>query len=164
MPRLVGTIRYQGAPHQKLKHIKPFLIEALEKALLLWWRKFFGKRFTVAGQAQYRLRKRTQKYQERKQARFGHQRPLEYSGRMKREMTRAYRMNVRSPKKAKITMTAPAYVNYRVQRRAGAPIDKRHELIRTVKPEITKMAKLIEKIMAGKLGAADGPVQKERFG
>ena len=67
---------------------QPILAEAFKHAGQFWHRNILPKHFTVAGAQEYGYRERTKGYLEKKMHMFGHQRPLVFTGDMKREVTR----------------------------------------------------------------------------
>lgn len=157
-------VREQGSPRQKLAKLKPYFIESMKQVLTWWKSERFPRRFSESAYQEYRLPQRTKTYRKAKRRKYGHDRPLEYTGRMMREMKQSHRLAVRSHRKGKLVMTAPIYVNYKRTTKGGRVINKRDELTKLLKKEIRMMEKGYEKLMADRLNDDGGPVLTERIG
>lgn len=83
-----------------------------------WHNEVLPKHFTAAGAREHGATKRSQAYEARKRARFGHNRPLVYTGRLEEQAKRAPRIDVkgrgRSPtKRVSIKLRGPRYLRTR---------------------------------------------------
>jgi len=101
------TITRKGTgfkPRQWRQMIK----SAWRKAGEYWHGDILERHFTIAAMREYHYAKRTRRYMIRKAQTFGHQRPLEFSGDLKREVMRTRDIRPDS-KGAKIVLRVPAY-------------------------------------------------------
>lgn len=84
----------------------------------MWVANFRAKHFTAAGAAEYKYARRTAKYEADKQRRFGHTRPLEYTGESRQRTTNAAASS--TSRRGTVRMNAPA-LNFRNPKGAANP-------------------------------------------
>lgn len=84
----------------------------------MWVAAFREKHFTAAGAAEYRYARRTAKYEADKQRRFGHTRPLEYTGESRRRTANATTSS--TSRRGVVRMNAPA-LNFQNPKGAAKP-------------------------------------------
>ena len=115
------TIEEIGAtPGIAKKHLKRIIKREMIFILKRWQTKTLPKHFAESARYRYRnvsggYRKRTQKHTVRKFKKFGHKRPLEFTGQLKREILRTQIRVTGSllskKKRVKGTLSGPPYMN-----------------------------------------------------
>ena len=132
---LRGHIRYKGAPDVLLKELRPIIKQTLQDMCTHWHQNDMPRHFTDSGRRLYGYRKRTDTYLKRKRRKYGHQRPLEWSGDTKRQAQRARPSGTH--RRARVSMSLPWYTLK--QFRGQATIAD--ELTKLTKNEIQTMAR-----------------------
>lgn len=139
-------------------------MEGLRETLEFWHEEILEKHFKESAYSRYKYTARARSYVKRKRKRLGHNRPLVYSGNTRRQLMRARRLNVRSAKKAKLIMTAPAHVNYRTTRRSSArSIDKKAEITALIGKEMKKLEKTMDRVVGELLKQPGNITETERM-
>lgn len=82
----------------------------------VWHTRILPKHFTEEGAAEYGYEQRSRKYTARKLRKFGHQRPLEYSGNLKRQVLRLRDVRARAANSnreggVRVALTGPSYLS-----------------------------------------------------
>lgn len=88
-----GTIQYQASPDMVAREFRPIVKAANFNVIHSWHSGFLPRHFTAGAVATYGYRKRTKAYQIRKARVKRHQRPLEWSGTLRRNATRQIRVS-----------------------------------------------------------------------
>ena len=96
-------IEYTSPPDVLKKHLRPVVKEVLKETVDFWHTQILPGHFTRRGERKYRYRRRTREYMDRKKARRGHNRPLEFTGDLKRAALRQARISGTS-RSARVTM------------------------------------------------------------
>lgn len=106
-----------------------------------WHEKIRPLHFTVAGAKKYRYKRRTLKYRKAKLAKFGHNKPLVWSGESRR--LTANRNVTSTSRGMRVKMGQAKALNFRRRRKfTGVTINMRDELLRTRADERRQMAKV----------------------
>lgn len=141
-----AVLKYEG-PTPKIATRKKNEIykEGFVAALTIWHAKFSDKHFTNAGATEYRYtprsgergskRKFKGSYSARKLKKFGHTRPLEFSGESRRRVRASQKIKATS-KGGRCILSAPA-LNFRNPK---SPINMREEVTRVSPRERTELA------------------------
>lgn len=87
-----GSIHYIGSPRAMARGMPRIVQESMKEAAALWHRQDLPKHFEEGASSRYGYKARDQKYRRRKQRKKGHGRPLEWSGELKRAVTRMARI------------------------------------------------------------------------
>jgi len=135
-----------NAPEEIAKKHGALFAEALQDACEFWHDNILPRHFQLDARRKYSYQARTAPYMRYKARRFGHQRPLELTGDLRRQTTGAVTLR-KSKGQATAAMRAPKYL---YQYRPGAP-NKAAELVATVTAEIGEMAKVISASVQEKL-------------
>ena len=141
-----GYITYKGDPETLARDLRVDVKSALQEIVEKWHDDTLQVHFTDTGRRKYRYRSRTQKYRRRKLKTKGHCNPLVYSGDLKRDATRRFRVSGTS-KSARITMTVPWYATKRFHRFSTYA----DEMTRVAQDEVDKMAKITQVIIVDKI-------------
>lgn len=159
MPRMSTIVSFNGAPSQKIREIRSDSKGAMVSVLKFWWINFFPRRFQQGAAERYKFTRRTEAYRKRKRRKFGHTKPLVYTGRMERELKRSYRIMVNSSNRGRIIMQGPRYLYVNYNRKSSKPIRKREELVKLLKQELIQLGKVMQKSMLRRLNSYSGPVE-----
>lgn len=128
MSRLIKIERKGPTPGVARKRHNRIAKVVWADVAIVWGEVMRPKHFTEAAVSEYRYRKLSKQYEDRKQRYFGHRRPMVYTGETEQ---RTANYQVRSTSKgATVSMNAPA-LNY--SRRA-------HQLKKITKPEANTLA------------------------
>lgn len=156
-------IQYKGAIPSELakRELNAILRAGYHQLGVYWVANFRAKHFTNAGATEYGYTPRKGErgsgrawkgsYTARKLKKFGHTRPLEWSGRSK-ERTRAARVQAYSANKksrVEIRMNATA-LNFKAK---GSTINMRDEMTRLSKQENTILTRLLGRYLSGRFKA-----------
>lgn len=142
---------------------KPIIKEAWEAGARFWYERFLPKHFTRSGAAQYYYAPRTKNYMITKARKHGHQDPLVFTGRLKREVTSFF--DVRSTARgAKVVLHGPRYL-YQYRKRLNDP-DKAAELTRIIASEARAIEGAIDKFIQRRVDVLDrkGGFKEVRMG
>jgi hypothetical protein len=130
----------------------PIIRAAWDRAGRLWHKKILGKHFTVAGAAEYNYMPRTRAYQIRKAKKFGHQRPLVFSGEAERMAHQV--LDLRATQKgAKVVLHLPTHF-YQYRKDLKQP-DKGLELRTVSDPDAMVLGNEIDKGLQERIDEAD---------
>lgn len=122
---------------------------AVGKAIRYWHSRFLPRHFRAGAFGRYGYGRRTTKYQERKERRFGHRRPLVRTGLTQDQATRW--IYVRGTSKMMTgRMTVPWYIG--IGRKGRGP-DLRKELLTTTREEGAFLRTLIDRHINRAIGA-----------
>lgn len=116
---------------------KEIIKESWNSAGILWHKNLLNKHFTQKGAAEYRYQKRSWRYTKRKQKKFGHRKPLVYTGELKRHVKRVEDVRANS-KGARVVLHGPRYL-YQYRKDLNAP-DKAFELQQISKADAAALA------------------------
>lgn len=103
-----GTVVIEGSPKGMVKQFRQFVKEGLFWLIQNWHRETLIRHFKPEAKQRYKYEPRSIKYLRYKAKKRPMAGPLEFSGRSKRELTRAVRVSG-TAKKAKGAMSAPRY-------------------------------------------------------
>ena len=87
-----GRMVYIGSPKAMKRGMPKVVQESMKAAGALWHRQDLPRHFDSTASNRYGYKARTSKYLTRKRRVKGHNRPLEYSGELKRAVTRMARI------------------------------------------------------------------------
>lgn len=143
----------------KLTYRKPklfigkFLRREVQKALGLvgmeWHQKTLPKHFDLGAVGRYRYQKRGEKHQAAKLRKFGHSRPLVFTGALAAQVMRMGRVTA-TGKGVRIVMKGPKYLYQR--RKDYKQPDKAAELTATTQPELRAIAQSLHARLKRSLG------------
>ena len=146
MPTLHVTVTERGGPEATVKELIGSLNAGIAAGIEWWHREIFPKHFKVGAVRQYVYRKRSKSHMLRKARRFHHQRPLVWTGRLEREMTRYLRVDTLKTKaRGRGKMHGPGYKNLYAS-----------ELTETRPDESKRIAKIIDRVSTQQLKALRG--------
>lgn len=147
-----GVIQYRGSPEATKKELRAAVKPELARVVQWWHSKILPGHFLIAAEGKYRYRRRSASYLRQKVKRFGHRRPLEYTGDMKRQVTSMARITSTS-KGAKVNMTGPRYL-YMYRKDLKQP-DKAAELTAITASEVDKLAQILDRRLTRRLNSVD---------
>lgn len=147
----MGLFAVKGPPAQVAKALRAAKKRALETAAGYWHTAMFPGHFSLRAAALYHYQPRKAQTMREKAARFHHQRPLEKTGRLKRQTLRAVRL-AGSAARVRVTLMGPPYLRMR-RRDQGAP-DMAAELTAVTRDEETGLGRILARHMTHKLRAA----------
>lgn len=130
-----------------------------------WHEEILPRHFTHAGAREYSYQKRTRAYEVRKVKRYGHSRPLEYSGDLKRAVLRSREVrtvgdNSKRAGAVRIKLRGPRYL-FQYRKDAKQP-DKARELSAVSPKDGDRIAKHMDGILTRELDGR-GPSQEIRL-
>ena len=143
-----SVLTFVGSPEATRKEMRKAVKPELAETLVEWHEKFLPVHFTVRGHFAYRYQMRDARYVKIKRRKLGHNRPLVWSGRMERMLTRMLRISG-TAKRATGRMTGPKYL-YQYRKDLGQP-DKHDEVTRTTPGELLKLAKSFDERITSRL-------------
>ena len=143
-----GTVIYKRPKAFSRKFIRSEVKAALGVEGLNWHRHTLRRHFEESAAAIYRYQKRSPKHIAEKLRRFGHRRPLVFSGAMSAQITRMARI-VPSSKGVRVNMTGPRYLY--MKRRDQKQPDKAAEITATTKSEERTIARSLHKSLSKRL-------------
>lgn len=127
-----GSVTYRRPRGLSRRHLRADIKEALREVGREWHHQTLPRHFVDGASSRYRMRPRSAAHQERKLHRFGHQRPLVFSGAMAAELKRIAEIKPTS-KGVRVKMRGPKYL-YRYRKDSKQP-DKAKEVTATTKAE-----------------------------
>lgn len=130
-----GTITYTGMDALKPQELRRAVKQQLQAVADAWHSNILPRHFKRGAKQRYGYQERKASYNKRKEKRYGHRRPLEYTGQLKRQVLRKARISGTS-KRATVSMDAPRYM---YQYKPGAP-DKAAEITAVTQDEAESMA------------------------
>jgi hypothetical protein len=146
-----GRMVYIGGPSAMKRGIGKIVKEALQDAGGLWHRRYLPMHFQPGAGNKYKYQPRTRAYLRHKQKRKGHRRPLEFSGDLKRELTRKAALSGSSKRVRVVMDTGPAwYATRKWVTRTSMP-DMPSEITQTTNAEVKKLARIAEVVTARRL-------------
>lgn len=132
--------------------------EAWQAAGEAWHREVLPKKFTAQGAREYRYKRRSRRYEVRKERQFGHRRPLVYTGELER-MARRYRDirrvtgdTSRRRGGVSIVIRGPRHL-YPYRKSLNQP-DKAAELRAVSAEDARRMARILDEVITAKLNAS----------
>jgi len=135
-------IDWSGYPEAKISHLRRGTKRGLEKAVLHWHRTYAKRHFWPSAKARYNYKDRSAAYERRKRRRFGHNKPLVWSGKSRDQILSHIRVTTtvtREKRRAKGSLTAPRYF---WMTRAGHP-NKGNEALRVIPEEKSKLHQIV---------------------
>lgn len=145
-----GEVTYQKPAAFSRKHIRLAVKAALGDVGLRWHRNTLPGHFTPAAASRYRYRKRGEKHEAEKLRKFGHNRPLVFTGALAAQVMRLARVTS-TGKGVRIVMKGPRYLYQR--RKDYKQPDKAKELTATTKPELRAIARSTHQGLKRRLSA-----------
>lgn len=104
-------ITYSGLrPENANREMNKAVADSLSQAAGFWWRQYLPFHFEEFSGAKYGYKKRTKAYTKRKLNKYGHTKPLVYSGNFKMLATSHFVVGKKSINEATIKIKAPNYV------------------------------------------------------
>ena len=143
-----GVIQYRGSPTETKKEFHRAVKTEFAHVGQYWHERMLADHFKIAAEKKYYYQPRKASYIRRKAKRFGHRRPLEFTGDMKRQVTRMARITSTS-KGARVAMTGPRYL-YMYRKDLNQP-DKAAELTFVTNEEINKLAQILDRRMTTRI-------------
>jgi len=108
-----------------------------------WHKQILPRHFELPAKTEYNYQPRSARHMRRKARLYGHQRPLEYTGEMKRKVMRVRDVRVlQSGKAAKVVLWGPAHL-YAYRKDYGQP-DKAEELRRISARDAQELARVMD--------------------
>ena len=146
-----GHVVYIGGPRAMKRGLPKIVKQALSEAGGLWHRRYLPMHFHAGAGNRYKYAPRTRKYLRRKQRLKGHRRPLEFSGDLKRELTRKATLSGTS-KRVRVVMDPGRawYATRKWTSRTTMP-DMPTEITATTRREEQKIARVVEVLTARRL-------------
>jgi hypothetical protein len=141
------------------KAFKEARTKAMKAVCDFWFQEIRPRHFTESAKSRYQYHARTKKYEERKFKRFGHTRPLVYTGTMERVLAQSVTIKA-SSKRGEIQMAQTAdnwlkgYISFRGKNGTGP--DKWLELQRIPPDEQNELAAIAAKILREAIKNAKG--------
>jgi hypothetical protein len=130
-----GSITYTGMEGIKRSELRRAVKKELQHQVDDWHSNILPRHFQRGAAGRYKYQERSRKYNRRKSRKYGHTRPLELTGDLKRRVLRRATITGTS-KRATATMDAPRYLyKYKPEQP-----DKAAELTAVTQEEATKMA------------------------
>jgi len=150
---LKGRMIIIGGPKAMKRGMAPIVKEALQEAGASWHMNELPRHFRVGAGSRYGYQPRTRKYQSYKRFKRGHQRPLEFTGDLKREVTRRAAISGTSKRVRVVMDTGRAWYATRNWKTRGTMPDMPTELTATTKAEEKRVARIAERLIERKLNA-----------
>lgn len=150
MPVLRTTIIEQGGPRTLLRIASGIFRDAAVEAGRLWFQTILPRHFTVEGGRAYGYQKRTAKYMRRKARKYGHQKPLVFSGNMQREIQSVERVD-RTGKGSIVKLYGPRY--FYAFRKDYGQADKAREVTTVTVAEETALGNFMARVSAQQMQA-----------
>lgn len=140
--RSVGRWTFLNPP-EAIARVTPRAMKAAWKRVGVYWhRKMMPRHFDAGAGNVYKYQPRSNDYMRRKQRRWGHRRPLWWTGAMKQKVSAAPRVTS-TAKYAKVALRGPRYL-YMYRRDYNQP-DKAAELTRTIQREQAELRDILER-------------------
>lgn len=129
------------------------LTKAWEQAGAFWHRAILPKHFQFSAYAEYGYQKRNVRYEIRKAKRYGHRRPLVFSGNLERAARRIRDVRANA-KGARVVIHGPKYL-YAYRKDFKQP-DKARELQAVSERDARALAEVLDRSLERSLGRARG--------
>lgn len=158
--RFRTTLTWRRSPRGMAKAFAAARPKAMNALAWHWWKNILPKHFDAGAESRYRYKPRTPKYLERKLKKFGHQRPLVFTGAMERALLRSAEIRVTSKRATiKLASTAPnwlkGYISFRGKRGTGP--DKWLEIKRIPDSDANELLAVANAEMKKALNEAKAP-------
>ena len=147
-----GRMVYIGGPKAMKASLRPIVKEALQDMGALWHRRYLPQHFRPGAASKYGYQPRSAAYMKRKASRKRHQRPLEFSGDYKREVSRKAVLSGTSKRVRVVMDVGPAWYATRTWKTRRAP-DIPAETTATTPTEVKRLARIGEQFTERKLNA-----------
>lgn len=148
-----GHISYLGSPETVAKALNPAVRSGLRDVVEAWHKDTLPKHFEPGAVSRYHYQPRSKRHEIRKAKRFHHRNPLQFSGTLRREVSRQVRISVTASRggmgRARGVMTGPKYL-YQYRKDYGQP-DKAAELTMVTASEVEAMARALDHSVTVKL-------------
>ena len=159
--------KWEGHPEDSVRAVKRGTEKGLTSCVMLWHKMFAKRHFYESAYDKYGTPRRTPKYQGKKRRQKGHNRPMEYSGKSKREILRYIRVIVRvlrdGLKKATGDVFPPPYF-WMYPDKLRTPGHRRgHELFAILDPERDAMSAAMKAEIDKEVKAANRIKRTERI-
>jgi len=159
--RIRAKITYVGFKSLKAKAMRALVKEKAQEVVQWWWKSILPRHFAADAWGKYHYTPRGKKYQQAKRRKYGHGKPLVYTGASMRSMKGAITVSGTS-KGGRGKMTAPWYFTRVVRTKRGRVLDKAGEATAVTRGEATRMAWMLSELM-GQAAAADKSVTVKRL-
>lgn len=140
-------IHYESLPEDDMKAQQRGLRRGLKMAAEEWQVKFAPRHFRYGAAKKYGMQPRSAKHVKRKRRRFGHNKPLVFTGETERWVrTRRQAATISNRNgmvSGKLQIRTPSYF-FAFRKDFGAP-DKVQELVATTQDEATKLLGIVER-------------------
>lgn len=128
---------------------------AWEAAGELWHEEILPLHFEVSAYSEYRYKRRESRYEERKFKRWGHRKPLTWTGDLQRRVTRIRDVRVvgdnsRRRGAARVVLYGPRYL-FAYRKDLNQP-DKARELRTVSRTDASKLARRLDQVITAELG------------
>jgi len=118
-------VTFTKSPKKLSKKFKEGKTQALEKVGKDWFENSLPKKFTPQAYSLYNLEKRSIKYEERKQKKYGNQNPLEWTGKTKESLLSYYPgAKITASQMRIVFKNVPKYIYYSNKKRQASDEDK----------------------------------------
>ena len=142
-----GRMLMIASPKVMIRGLAKIFLEAMQEAGLRWHRDTLPKHFEPGASTRYQYESRTRAYRRRKQRLKGHGRPLEWSGTLKRAVTRMAQVTgSKQTVRVKMDTGAAWYATARIRKHKMPDIPG--ELTKVTRDEERRMARLMERVVA----------------
>ena len=143
-----GVVKYRKHPEVLKRELKATVKDEFPRVGRYWYERMMPGHFEPAAEGKYHYSRRSAKYLRDKQRRFGHQRPLEYTGDMKRQAGRTAKITA-TGKAVRVVMTGPRSL-YMYRKDYKQP-NKAAELTAVTKDEVLVLAKMLDRLLTKRL-------------
>ena len=147
-------------PEASAKAMRNVNKEQLQETIRFWHEEYLPRHFESEGSRRYGYQRRTVAYNRRKLKRFGHQRPLELTGELKRNVLRQIKVSGTS-RKARGRLPGSQVANF--NRGQGGRPDVRKEMLATTQNERRRMARFHEEAVEKGLKNYREPPKRRRI-
>jgi len=153
---LKTTITYRKDPGVAAKKLKAIVAEALAWVIKYRHGRVLKKHFQASAAGRYHYKRRSYKYVQRKERKFGHRDPLVFTGDMKRQVLQRIALRAIKGKGAATgRMKGPRYLHMGGRGKSTGP-PMGDELNRDTKAELKTMGDLFHRRSAKALDALKG--------
>jgi len=165
---LFFDITWEGHPEDSQRAVDRGTQIGLEECVELWHKKYAKRHFSRTAYSRYGIPQRTAKYNKRKRKKYGHTRPLEFTGASRRDILQYIKTIVRvsakkGVKKATGDVYPPAHFwKYQDKLRNGGS-RRGSELFITVPEEVAEMQATVQAAIAREVKAAASIKRRERI-
>lgn len=142
------TITYTGAAAAPKKALRAAVKKGMDAVGHFWHKRILPDHFTVEGARRYGYKKRTKNYQKKKARTHHHQKPLVWSGELRKQALSVAFVRA-SSRKASVRMPFLRALNFasRAQRQGDNYPDIRKELTATHSLDLSRLARELDKTM-----------------